>query len=108
MTSTKLPLWLIAKDHPDNTWSFIKQGVTEDDANSIGMSWSESNTFVIESHWNMAHIAHKMGIFPSVSQAKKNGWDIPIEEGFSEFSWGKKRVVFCFIWNPMDTPETVH
>lgn len=29
----------------------------------------------------MAHVMVKIGVFPSVSQAKKNGWDKPIEIG---------------------------
>ena len=44
---------------------------------------------------NMAHIAHIMGIFPSVTQAKKNGWDKPIPRGFSIHQHKKtKRNIF--------------
>ena len=49
------------------------------------------DTFIIiEDHWNMAHILHKAGIFPSVSQARKNGWDKDITKGFSFLTVGKK------------------
>ena len=35
------------------------------------------------------------GAFPSVSQARKNGWDRPVPFGFSEFKVGKrKRCIF--------------
>lgn len=29
----------------------------------------------------MAHVMHRAGAFPSVTQARKNGWDRPIEPG---------------------------
>jgi len=38
----------------------------------------------------MAHVMHKAGIFPSVSQARKNGWDRPIEVG--QWSVTKKKI----------------
>ena len=40
----------------------------------------------------MAHIMHVAGIFPSVGQARKNGWDKPISPGFSEFTVGKRKL----------------
>jgi hypothetical protein len=53
---------------------------------------------IIENGWSMAHVMHRAGIFPSVSQAKKNGWNIPIPDGFNEFIVGKKRKqIFTFI-----------
>ena len=38
----------------------------------------------------MAHVMAEAGLFPSVSQARKNGWDRPIETG----SWvvGKRKI----------------
>jgi hypothetical protein len=38
----------------------------------------------------MAHVMAKAGIFPSISQARKNGWDKPIEVG--EWTVTKKRI----------------
>ncbi len=32
----------------------------------------------------MAHIAREMELFPSIGQAKKNGWSDPIPHGFTE------------------------
>jgi len=34
----------------------------------------------------------KIGMFPSLGQAKKNGWDKDIEPGFSEHKVGKRRI----------------
>ena len=38
----------------------------------------------------MAHVMAKAGIFPSISQARKNGWDKPIEVGV--WSVTKKKI----------------
>jgi hypothetical protein len=43
-----------------------------------------------------------MGLFPSVGQAKKNGWDKPIPEGFTEKNKLGKMKKSLFIHNPCD------
>ena len=40
--------------------------------------------------WNMSHVMVSAGVFSSISQAKKAGWNIPIPDGFSEHSVGRK------------------
>lgn len=39
----------------------------------------------------MAHLMVKAGIFNSVSDARRNGWDKPIPSGFSDLRVGKKK-----------------
>lgn len=104
---THIPLWQKVKDFPEECFSgpnriifdFIKEGVTEEEANEVGMSWETA--IAIKEHWTMANIASEMGLFPSVSQARKNGWNNPIEVGFSERgSLGKHKTKCFFIWNP--------
>lgn len=47
----------------------------------------------------LAHIMHRAGIFPSVGQARKNGWNKEIPIGFSEFKVGKKQTeIFVLNW----------
>ena len=41
----------------------------------------------------MAHLMVKGGLFPSVSQARKNGWNKPIPKGYTQFPFGKKRLM---------------
>ena len=43
----------------------------------------------------MAHVMVELGIFPSVGQAKKNGWDKPLEIG--NFCVTKKKITFEII-----------
>ena len=39
----------------------------------------------------MADLVVEMGVFPSVKQARKNGWAKPIPPGFSAHKIGKRR-----------------
>ena len=41
----------------------------------------------------LAHVMKKAGLFPSVGQAKKNGWDKPIEKGSWTVGKNKTKVV---------------
>ena len=40
--------------------------------------------------WTMANILVDLGIFPSVTQARKNGWDKPLTTGIHSFT--KKKI----------------
>ena len=56
--------------------NFINSNITEADKELFFGPLLENETFtVIEDHWKMAHVIHKAGLFPSVSQARKNGWN---------------------------------
>lgn len=51
----------------------------------------------------MAHIMAKIGFFPSVGQARKNGWDKPIPPGFTKLTVGrgdKMKVIFILADHP--------
>lgn len=48
-----------------------------------------------------ADILSKAGIFKSKSDAKRNGWDKPIPDGFNEFFIGKLKNWVC-IFNPIE------
>jgi hypothetical protein len=75
----------------ENEVNFIHPGISKKDAEIFGFDDAE-NLFHIEDNWTMAHIMHVAGIFPSVGQARKNGWDKPISPGFSEFTVGKRKL----------------
>jgi len=42
-----------------------------------------------EAHHTMAHVLFTAGVFPSVSQARNNGWNKPIPSGFTDMRAGK-------------------
>jgi hypothetical protein len=52
---------------------------------------------IIPEHWTLAHIRHAVGAFPSVKQAKANGWNRPIPNGFSDFDVGKRKIPVCVL-----------
>lgn len=75
--------------------NFIAPNTSESD--KVLFFGANEDFTIIEDNWIMAHIMHKAGIFKSVSQAKKAGWNIPIPDGFNEFVVGKKRnQIFTF------------
>ena len=90
---TYIPLWHKVKDFPStHIFNFIKQGVTEEEANDVGMTWEDA--IAIEPHWTMAHIAVAMGLFPSVGQAKKNNWnEVVVLKGGEVLQIGKRKLV---------------
>lgn len=54
----------------------------------------DSNDDFIEilPHWNMANIVAAAGIFPSTTQARRNGFDKDIPKGFTDMYLGKKKI----------------
>jgi len=69
--------------------NFISDTTTDEDkALFFGL---DENFVEIENGWIMAHLMVKAGIFKSVSQARKNGWNIPVPFGFNEFTVGKRK-----------------
>ncbi len=70
---------------------FIHPKMSEKDMKSFGFWEDKDSAWHIEDNWCMAHIMHLAGVFPSVGIARKNGWNKPIPEGFSEFTVGKSR-----------------
>ena len=77
--------------HPRLSWENVK---------IFGFEKS-SNCFSIEDEWTMAHVMHIAGIFPSVTSARKQGWNKPIPAGFSEHTVGKRRIQI-FILNKFE------
>jgi hypothetical protein len=47
----------------------------------------------------MAHIVHRIGMFKSVNDARRNGWDKPVPRGYSEHKF-KKRGLRMFVLGP--------
>ena len=71
-----------------NEISFINKETTDADQGLFGF---DDENIILEDGWIMAHVMHRAGVFPSVSQARKNGWDKPIPKGMSEFVVGKRK-----------------
>ena len=71
--------------------NFVSKNVNESMKELFFGPVEDDETFcLIEDHWTMAHLLHAAGIFPSVSQARKQGNETPIPEGFTILTRGKK------------------
>ena len=71
-----------------NEVNFLSPKVSNKDRDSFGF---DDENIMIEDHWIMAHVMHMAGVFPSVGIARKQGWNKPIPDGFSEFTVGKMK-----------------
>ncbi len=72
--------------------NFVDPSVSDEDKLLLlGPFDEEDGEFVdIQPEWIMAHIMCRAGIFPSVKQAKSNGWNKPIPLGYNEVTVGKR------------------
>jgi hypothetical protein len=81
--------------------NFIGKNTSDSDKELFFGPLTDDDTFIIiEDNWIMAHILHKADIFPSISQARKNGWNKSIPEGFTMLTVGKKarkKHLFIFV-----------
>lgn len=48
--------------------------------------------FTIPLEWKMCHVLAKLGAFPSVTQARKNGWDKEIPKGCTSILFRIKKI----------------
>ena len=73
-----------------NEVNFLHPKISDKDIEFFGFT-DAPNCFHIEDNWIMAHVMHMAGVFSSVGIARKNGWNKPIPDGFSEFTVGKSK-----------------
>ena len=73
--------------------NFIALNVSTEEMKLFG--FDDEPAVVLKDNWMLAHVMHVAGLFPSVTSARKNGWNKTIPNGFSEFTVGKgKKKVF--------------
>lgn len=70
-------------------------GVAEIAIHNLGTMSAPTHTFCLKDFADakkplLAHVMHKAGIFPSVGQARKNGWNKPLAVG--EWTVTKKKI----------------
>ena len=81
-----------------NEFNFVSETVSTEDKELFFGPLLETDTFIdLEPTDRWCHILARVGLFPSVGQAKKNGWDKEIASGWSEEIVGKKKTkIFVF------------
>ena len=73
-------------------YNFTTTTVEEDLELFFGPLEKDDEFIHIQPNWVLAHVMHAAGCFSSISQARKNGWNKPIESGYSEYVVGKRKV----------------
>lgn len=72
--------------------NFIHSSVKDDKNLFFGPIEADDGAFVeLQDTWLLAHVMHQAGLFKSVSDARRSGWNKPIPSGFSQFSVGKNK-----------------
>ena len=86
----------------NNEVNFVSPDIEVRDLELFGM---DDENIILGENWILAHVMHAAGLFPSVSEARRNGWDKPIPPGFSEFTVGKKKKKVWILndFNDLDT-----
>ena len=76
----------------NKTFNFITKKVTEKDIELFFGKVENDDIFIFfdPDKWVMAHFLYHVGIFKSITQARKNGWNKPIPSGFNFYTVGKK------------------
>jgi len=78
-----------------NAVNFVSPGRSDKDIEAFWMDDIENTP--IQETWIMAHVMAEAGIFSSVSQARKNGWNKPIPKGFWQERIGKKKILITIL-----------
>ena len=74
--------------------NFIGENVSDEDAELFMGPFEPTDGPVIRfpESWSMSHIMHAAGIFKSVGEARKNGWNKPIPNGFQHLVVTKRKI----------------
>jgi hypothetical protein len=98
--------WRVEVFHPDHP-PLVDQGVLQEMerlAGVIGLQWvfltpdaipisrPRWSCTVLPDDWGLEHIAVMVGVFPSLSQARKNGWSGPPMAGFEKRDVGPSKI----------------
>tara|TARA_R110000824_G_scaffold227156_1_gene414969 strand:+ start:328 stop:588 length:261 start_codon:yes stop_codon:yes gene_type:complete len=78
-----------------NELNFVHPSISDKDVELFG--FNDIDNVSIQEHWLMAHIMVEAGLFSSVSNARKNGWNIPIPKGFWQKKVGKRKVLISIL-----------
>ncbi len=74
----------------DQWFFFVSKNVSDEGKELFFGPLDGTEEFItIEDNWIMAHVLHAVGVFPSVGQARKNGWNKPIPDGWTDITKGK-------------------
>lgn len=76
-------------------FNFVHKNVTKNDVDLFmgPVEPDKDGPFItFDDTWIMAHIMHAAGIFKSVGDARRNGWNKPIPHGFTREIVTKRKI----------------
>ena len=83
----------------DNSFNFIHKGHLCDKHLFFGPIESGDKFITIDDEWKLEDIAVACEIFQSKTQARKNGWNGELKDGWSEFRSITKKKISIFVLN---------
>jgi len=73
-----------------NWFFFVSDNVSDVDKELFFGPLDGTEEFIVlQTNWIMANVMHAAGLFPSAGQARKNGWNKPIPDGWTDLIKGK-------------------
>ena len=92
-------------NEPPNSFTFCHKDMSAEDRELfLGPDLEKDTTWIeFDDNFVLADVAVATGKFPSKGQARKNGWDGEISQGFTERTLGKNaKKVHIWILNKID------
>ena len=89
------PLYWVCLKHNCKTFNFISESTEIADLCGFDEFTSRDSVTVMHEKFTWSNIVAEIGLFKSTSEARKAGWNIPIENGYSE------AVFFAKYGNPL-------
>lgn len=92
------PLFSIAERNHTPTFNFVSERFrNSSDLETLG--FDENECIFVHEKFSWANVAAHIGLFASASDARKSGWNIQLESGFTEafFSASNGKPLFVFI-----------
>lgn len=80
---TERSLWETSSEQDFTEWTPAEAGFTTDICDHFLQGSDE---------WQWPQLLKAIGAFPSAGQARKNGWNKPIDDGFSEIKVGRRKI----------------
>ena len=93
------PLFHFVNRHQTPTFNFVVSERLRNSSDLETLGFDENDCIFVHEKFSWANVAAHIGLFASASDARKSGWNLPLEEGFTEafFSSSNGKPLFVFI-----------
>lgn len=81
----------------DLAFNVVSSNVSKEDKELFFGPLTDEVFITLEPTDKWCHLLAKINFFPSIGQARKNGWDKDIPFGWTDVVMGKKKVRICIL-----------